>query len=84
MLPHGVTGLVSLGAVFLAGLAAKFGLTFEPMRTSFFLSRRNGLEARKSKIPSWQNGRARNANDASRYFQLPTNRVVELRTQFSI
>ena len=69
-------------------LAAKFGLTFEPMRTSFFLSRRNVLEARKSKMPRWQDklfiGLARNANDASRYFQLPTDRVVELGTQFSI
>ncbi|WP_374329775.1 potassium transporter Kup [Aestuariivirga sp.] len=70
------------------GLAPKFGLTFEPMRTSFFLSRRNVLEARKSKMPRWQDklfiGLARNANDASRYFQLPTDRVVELGTQFSI
>ena len=29
-------------------------------------------------------GLARNANDPSRYFQLPTDRVVELGTQFSI
>jgi KUP system potassium uptake protein len=29
-------------------------------------------------------GLARNANDASRHFQLPTDRVLELGTQISI
>lgn len=58
------------------------------MRTSFFLSRRNVLEARNSKMPRWQDklfiGLARNANDASRNFQLPTDRLAELGAQFSI
>ena len=70
------------------GLARKLGWKFDIMTTSFFLSRRSVLAAKIPAMPVWQDklfiALARNADDASAYFRLPTNRVVELGTQFAI
>ena len=65
-------------------IARKEGFTFDIMSTTFFLSRRS-LKASDSAMPAWQDKLfillARNADDASSYFRLPTDRVVEIGTQ---
>jgi KUP system potassium uptake protein len=58
------------------------------MATSFFLSRRHLIAAPDTGLPRWQDqifiALARNATDASDYFQIPTGRVVEVGTQVSV
>jgi KUP system potassium uptake protein len=70
------------------GMAHKLGLPFHIMSTSFFLSRRALKPAASSKMPRWQDrlfiGISRSANDATDYFQIPTDRVVEIGTQITI
>ena len=70
------------------GLARKEGLTFDIMSTSFFLSSRSVRMDPRSGMRPWQDRifilLARNADDASSYFQLPTDRVVEIGTQVSV
>lgn len=69
-------------------IARKQGLTFDIMSTSFFLSRRAVRPDARSGMPAWQDRLfiilARNADDASSYFQLPTDRVVEIGTQVTV
>jgi KUP system potassium uptake protein len=70
------------------GAARKLGLQFDIMSTSFFLSRRALRPATHSGMPRWQDRLfitlARSANDATDYFQIPTDRVVEVGTQVTI
>lgn len=70
------------------GAARKLGLQFDIMSTSFFLSRRALRRAPRSGMPRWQDRLfitlARSANDATDYFQIPTDRVVEVGTQVTI
>ena len=70
------------------GQARKEGLSFDIMSTSFFLSRRSVRLDPRSGMPAWQDRLfillARNADDASSYFQLPTDRVVEIGTQVNV
>jgi KUP system potassium uptake protein len=70
------------------GVARKLGLQFDIMSTSFFLSRRALRRAPRSGMPRWQDKLfitlARSANDATDYFQIPTDRVVEVGTQVTI
>ena len=58
------------------------GLTFEDMQTTYFLSRRSLQRAKTSELSLWQSLLfvilSRNADDASRYFHLPADRVVEI------
>jgi len=69
-------------------IARKLGWQFDIMSTSFFLSRRTLRPAARSGMPRWQDrlfiGLARTANDATDYFQIPTDRVVEVGTQVAI
>ncbi len=69
-------------------VARKKGWTFDIMSTSFFLSRRSLRAAPRSAMPRWQDriffALARSADDASSYFQIPTDRVVEIGTQVTI
>jgi KUP system potassium uptake protein len=69
-------------------LAEKEGLVFNDMTTSFFLSRRNVLASPSGGMPLWQDKLfimlARGADDASHYFRLPTDRVVEVGSQITI
>jgi KUP system potassium uptake protein len=69
-------------------IARKLGLQFDIMATSFFLSRRALRRAPRSGMPRWQDRLfitlARSANDATDYFQIPTDRVVEVGTQVNI
>ena len=66
-------------------LARQLGWTFDIMSTSFFLSRRSLRPAPGGGMPMWQDRLfillSRNADDASSYFRIPTNRVVEIGTQ---
>jgi KUP system potassium uptake protein len=58
------------------------------MKTSFFLSRRALKPSPHSGMPRWQDhlfvGLARTANDATAYFQIPSERVVEIGTQVTV
>jgi KUP system potassium uptake protein len=69
-------------------IARKLGWTFDIMSTSFFLSRRSVRPDARSGMPTWQDKLfiflAQNADDASSYFQLPTDRVVEIGTQVTV
>ena len=69
-------------------IARKHGWTFDIMSTSFFLSRRSVRPDARSGMPAWQDKLfiflAQNADDASSYFQLPTDRVVEIGTQVTV
>jgi KUP system potassium uptake protein len=69
-------------------IARKLGLSFDIMSTSFFLSRRALKPAARSGMPRWQDRLfillTRAANDATDYFQIPTDRVVEVGTQVTI
>jgi KUP system potassium uptake protein len=73
-----------------AGLAAcrRYGITFDVMSTSFFLSRRALRPSADSKMPRWQDKLfillARSSDDASRYFHIPSGRAVEIGTQITI
>jgi KUP system potassium uptake protein len=68
--------------------AKKLGWSFDIMSTSFFLSRRSIKAAAQSAMPPWQDRifmlLTRNADDASTYFRIPTDRVVEIGTQVAI
>jgi KUP system potassium uptake protein len=69
-------------------VARQLGWRFDIMSTSFFLSRRTLRPAARSGMPRWQDRLfimiARSANDATDYFQIPTNRVVEVGTQVAV
>jgi len=69
-------------------LARKLGWQFDIMKTSFFLSRRALKPSLHSGMPRWQDhlfvGLARTANDATAYFQIPSERVVEIGTQVTV
>jgi KUP system potassium uptake protein len=69
-------------------IARKLGWTFDIMSTSFFLSRRTLRPAKNSLMPHWQDklfiSLARSSDDATNYFQIPSERVVEVGTQVAI
>ncbi|GEO98888.1 potassium transporter Kup [Methylobacterium haplocladii] len=69
-------------------LLRKEGFKFDIMSTSFFLSRRSIRPAAHSGMPLWQDRifitLAKNANDATDFFQIPTGRVVEVGTQVTV
>jgi len=69
-------------------IARRLGWHFDIMSTSFFLSRRTLRPAPHSGMPHWQDrlfiSLARSANDATDYFQIPTDRVVEVGTQVTV
>jgi KUP system potassium uptake protein len=69
-------------------IARKLGWTFDIMSTSFLLSRRALKPSPRSGMPLWQDrlfiALARSASDASDFFQIPTDRVVEIGTQVTV
>ncbi len=69
-------------------LCRKRDLNIDIGATSFFLSRRSLRPKASSEMPKWQEklfiSLARNAEDATTYFQIPTDRVVEVGTQVAI
>jgi KUP system potassium uptake protein len=69
--------------------AKAFGLEFDMMTTSFFLSRETVVPvAALSGMSLWREKlfamMSRNAGNAADYFKLPTNRVIELGTKVEI
>ncbi len=71
-------------------LAAALGLEFDMMQTSFFLSRQQIVPAvgGPSTMARWRERlfatMARNAGTVTDYFNIPTNRVIELGTRIEI
>ena len=69
-------------------LARKRGEKFDIMTTSFFLNRRSFRSARQQGLPFWQEkvfiSMARSAADATAFYCLPSNRVVEMGQQMAI
>ena len=73
-----------------AALAAlrKQGLKFDIMTTSFFLGRRTIKTAKNSGMPSWQDklfvALSRQSANATDFFAIPSERVVELGAQVAV
>ncbi len=71
-------------------LCGALGLEFEPMETSFFLSRQQIVPGSggPSTMARWRERMfatmARNAGNVTDYFNIPTNRVIELGTRVEI
>jgi KUP system potassium uptake protein len=69
-------------------LCAPHGLEFNMMDTSFFLSRETLIPTKKPGMALWREklfvSMSRNAGSVTAYFQIPTNRVVELGTQVEL
>ena len=69
-------------------LCRRKDLNVDMSATSFFLSRRNLKVTPKSEMPGWQDrlfvALARSAQDATTYFKIPTDRVVEVGTQVAV
>ena len=68
--------------------AARFGLEFNDMETSFFLGRETLIPSRRPGMALWRESlfawMSRSATSALDFFKLPPNRVVELGTQVEI
>ncbi len=64
------------------------GLNIDPNEVSFFLSRRSLRAASKNGLPRWQKRlfiwMANSSEDATSYFQIPRDRVIEIGTQVAI
>ena len=73
-----------------AALAAmrKTGFKYDIMTTSFFLGRRSIKESASSEMPAWQDklyvALTRQAANATDFFSIPSDRVVELGAQVTI
>ena len=69
-------------------LCRRRGLNIDPGSTSFFLSRRVLRPTSRSQMPMWQEKLfiwlARSSEDATAYFQIPSDRVVEIGTQIVV
>ena len=65
-----------------------YGLVFEPLKTSFFLSRDIVVPSPGAGMALWRERlfatMARNASSAAEYFKLPANRVLELGARIEI
>lgn len=68
--------------------ARRMGCEFELMQTSFFLGRRTIKASATSGMPLWQDGiyiaLARSAANATDFFHIPYNRVVEMGSQVTV
>jgi KUP system potassium uptake protein len=66
----------------------QLGFFYEPMSTSYFLSRETPIPTGRSGMPPWREQlfvwMARSAASAMDFFHLPVNRVVELGSQVEI
>ena len=69
-------------------LARRRGEKFDIMTTSFFLNRRSFRAARHQGLPFWQErvyiSLTKSASDATAFYCLPSNRVVEMGQQLAI
>ena len=68
--------------------ARKQGEKFEIMSTSFFLNRRSFRSGKNEGLPIWQEGlfvaMTKSASNATDFYRLPANRVIELGQQLTI
>lgn len=66
----------------------RLGMTFDMMETSFFIARQTVISTPGSGMATWREhlfvAMSRNARGAADYYQIPTNRVIELGTQVEI
>ncbi|MFA9215478.1 MAG: potassium transporter Kup [Sphingomonadaceae bacterium] len=69
-------------------LCDRLGLPFEMMETSFFIARQTVISTPGAGMAPWREhlfvAMSRNARGAADYYQIPTNRVIELGTQVEI
>jgi len=69
-------------------LGRRRGIKFDIMSTSFFLNRRSFKSDPRRGLPAWQEklfiALTRNAADATSFYRLPSNRVIELGQQLVI
>jgi len=69
-------------------LCGEQGLPFEMMETSFFIARQTVISTPGEGMAPWREhlfvAMSRNARAAADYYQIPTNRVIELGTQVEI
>jgi KUP system potassium uptake protein len=69
-------------------LARREGLALEMMSTSYFLNRRSFRPSREGGMPFWQDqlfiSMTKAATDATGFYRLPSNRVLELGQQFVV
>ncbi|PXX46455.1 potassium transporter Kup [Undibacterium pigrum] len=69
-------------------LCAPYGLTFEPMETSYFISRQTIISSPGSGMAAWRESvfvaMSRIARDAADFYQIPSNRVIEVGSQVEI
>ncbi|KFC66065.1 putative potassium transport system protein kup 2 [Bosea sp. LC85] len=69
-------------------LLRRQGFKFDIMATSFFVSRRSIRASVHSGMPLWQDrifiSLAKSATDATDFFRIPTDRVVEVGTQVTV
>jgi KUP system potassium uptake protein len=63
-------------------------LELDPVQTSYFLSRRVLFPSSRSHMPVWQDRffifLAHQSSDASEYFSIPSDRVIEIGTQVTV
>ncbi|MFZ6645196.1 potassium transporter Kup [Undibacterium sp. TJN25] len=69
-------------------LCSAHGLHFEPMETSYFIARQTIISRPGGGMAMWREWLfvtlSRNARDAADYYQVPTNRVIEVGSQVEI
>lgn len=69
-------------------LAKGFGITLEPLKTTYYLGRETILTTGTSKMASWRKSlfafMARNARNPAGYFKIPPNRVIEIGSQIEL
>ena len=69
-------------------LCEPFGLRFEALDTSYFISRQTIISSHGSGMAMWREGlfvaMSRNARDAADFYQIPSNRVIEVGAQVEI
>ncbi|GIZ51869.1 potassium transporter Kup [Noviherbaspirillum aridicola] len=68
--------------------AAEQGMSFESLETSWFIARQNVIHGPQRGMAPWREhlfvAMQRNARGAADYYQVPSNRVIELGTQITI
>ncbi|MFZ6769249.1 potassium transporter Kup [Undibacterium sp. Di26W] len=69
-------------------LCEQYGLTFESLETSYFISRQTIISSPGSGMAMWRESvfvaMSRIARDAADYYQIPSNRVIEVGSQVEI
>lgn len=69
-------------------LCEPFGLRFEALDTSYFISRQTIISSPGSGMAMWRESlfvtMSRNARDAADFYQIPSNRVIEVGAQVEI